>query len=237
MCGNEVRDSKAVEIAETMMGTMGGKQAWMRARFVRFDFRVTAGGKEVARRAHLWDKPLGRYRLEGKNKEGKSTLALFNVADQTGKAYVDGKELQGAGEAKALKDAYATFINDMYWLAMPWKWLDEGVNLKYAGQRKLGPTSYDIVELTFGRVGLTPGDRYRAFVSPRSHMMEHWEYTLQSGNKGSWDWSYITTGGVSLARKHTSADGKVIDMGEVQVTDRVDESLFKDPGKELGKLE
>ena len=54
----EAPDAKASGIAQAMMQAMGGQDAWMRAHFVRFDFRVTAGGKVVVDRSHLWDKPL-----------------------------------------------------------------------------------------------------------------------------------------------------------------------------------
>lgn len=228
------QDPKAVEIAKTMMKTMGGEDAWAKAHFVRYDFRVTVEGKTVVDRAHLWDKMTGRYRIDGMSKDGKPTVTLFNVKDQKGTVYVAGKALQGAEAEKGLKDAYGAFINDMYWLAMPWKWLDMGVNLKYAGQKKLGAKNYDVVELTFGKVGLTPGDRYLAYVSPQTHLMEHWEYTLQSGTKDAWDWSYASTGGVILAADHATMDHKKsINMGSVQVTGQVDEALFTDAKKAL----
>ena len=63
-------DAKAVEIANTMMTAMGGLDNWNRAHFVRYDFKVNGGGKTVADRSHLWDKMTGRYRLEGKTKDG-----------------------------------------------------------------------------------------------------------------------------------------------------------------------
>ncbi len=226
-------DAKTSEIAQAMMAAMGGADNWNRAHFVRYDFKVTAGGAVRVDRSHLWDKRTGRYRIDGKTKDGKPSIAMFNTTNQQGAAYVDGKKLEGAEAAKAMKDAYATFINDMYWLSMPWKWMDMGVNLKYKGQKPRGTTQFDVVELTFGKVGLTPGDRYEAYVSPKSHLMEHWEYTLQSGDKGSWDWEYTTTGGVKLAKNHTSADGKSINMGDVKIMDSADEALFTDPAKHL----
>src|SRR5258706_3162347 len=81
------------EIAQTMMQAMGGPDAWSRAHFVRYDFKVNIGGKVVADRAHLWDKQTGRYRIEDKTKEGKPRVILFNIATQQGAAYVDGKKL------------------------------------------------------------------------------------------------------------------------------------------------
>ena len=137
-----------------------------------------------------------------------------------------------------LQDAYGAFINDMYWLAMPWKWMDSGVNLKYVGPKTRGGEACDVVELTFGHVGLTPGDMYHAFVSQKSHLMTYWEYVLQSGNKGAWDWEYGESGGIKLARNHRSSDRKMsINMGDVRVLDHADDRFFTDPAYALSKLE
>src|SRR5579863_574301 len=222
------RDAKAEDVAHTMMNAMGGEKAWYAAHCVRFDFKVNAGGKMVEDRSHLWDKMTGRYRLEEKTKDGKLRVVLFNINDRHGETYVDGKKVEGAAGAKAVKDAYEAFINDMYWLAMPWKWLDQGVNLKYMGPKTRDNESGEVVRLTFDHVGLTPGDRYDAFVSSQSHLMTHWDFKLQDGNAGSFDWQYTDTGGIKLAKNHTG-DKVSIDMGDVRVLDKVDEAVFSDP--------
>jgi hypothetical protein len=226
-------DAKAADIAQSMMKAMGGQENWVRAPIIRFDFRVSDKGKVAVDRAHLWEKKSGRYRLEGKTKEGQDAVTLFNVATREGTAYVNGKKLEGAAATQALKDAYGAFINDMYWLAMPWKWTDPGVNLKYLGKRSRGAESYDIVQLTFGKVGLTPGDKYEAYVSPRSHLMEYWKFDLQSGRKDEYSWEYTTTGGIKLAKNHTNPDGRSINMGDVEVLESAEDSLFTDPAKKL----
>ncbi len=238
------RDPKAEEIAHAMMQAMGGVRAeggWNAARVVRFDFKVSVGGKLEDNRSHLWDKPNGRYRLEETLKGGKVQVVLFSVADdrayKQGSVYLDGKKVEGAEAQKALEDAYGAFINDMYWLAMPWKWLDPGVHLKYLGTKTRGPEADDVVELTFDHVGLTPGDRYRAFVSQKSHLMTHWEYVLQDGEKGAWDWQYGDYNGIRLASNHTSPDHKMsINMGDVRILDAVDGAFFADPAHMLSGL-
>jgi hypothetical protein len=224
-------DPKAVEIASAMHQAMGGMDAWNAAHFVRFDFKVNIGGESKADRSHLWDKQTGRYRFEQKNQ-----VVLMNLADKKGTAYVDGKKVEGPDSAKAIEGAYKAYINDYYWLAMPWKWMDGGVNLKYLGKKPMGGESCDVVELSFEKVGLTPGDRYQAFVSPKSHLMTHWEYTLQGGNKGSWDWQYGESGGVKLASNHVSPPDKSINMGTVRVLKEVDGAYFTDPAKRLSDL-
>src|SRR4051794_1444326 len=229
-------DEKALEIAKSMMKAMGGQDKWNSAHFVRYDFFVTAGGKRVVERSHLWDKQTGRYRLEQTNKRGESLVVLFNANTKQGTAYINSRKIDGVEADDAVKDAYAAFINDMYWLSMPWKWTDMGVNLKYLGNEKRKDEPFDVVQLTFGNVGLTPGDQYKAYVSPASHLMTHWEYVLQGGNKGSWDWQYADTGGVKLAKNHTSEDGKSINMGNVRVLSSVDDAYFTDPSRTLQTL-
>jgi len=229
------RDAKAEKLARTMTNAMGGEKAWYAAHFVRFDFRVNTGTKMEDDRAHLWDKMTGRYRMEERTKQGKLRVVLFNINDRRGVAYVAGKKLDVAAGTRAVKEAYEAFINDMYWLAMPWKWLDPGVNLQYLGPKTLGKENGEVVRLTFDHVGLTPGDRYDAFVSSQSHLMTRWDYKLEGGETGGWDWQYTDTGGIKLGKNHTS--GKMsIDMGEVRVLDKVDDAFFSDPKRALAEL-
>jgi hypothetical protein len=229
------RDPKALQIAKDVMQAMGGEDAWNDAHFVRYDFIVSSGGKTRVNRSHLWDKWAGRYRFET-TRDGKSQVVLFNVNDQQGDAYVDGEKIDGGAKAEAIKGAYAAFINDMYWLAMPWKWLDPGVTLRYLGPSDHGGKVCEVVELSFNNVGLTPGDRYRAYVSPETHLMTRWEYTLQGGNKGVWSWEYKTHNGVMLASNHTNAEGASINMGDVGVYGQVDDAFFTNPAHKLSRL-
>lgn len=231
------RDAKAVELGKSVMQAMGGEKAWDNVHFVRYDFIVSMGGETRANRSHLWDKWAGRYRFESKTKDGKSQVVLFNVNDQQGDVYIDGSRIEGDdAAAAALKGAYSAFINDMYWLAMPWKWLDQGVNLKYIGPKEHEGKNYEVVELTFQKVGLTPGDTYNAYVDPSSKLMTYWEYTLQSGNTGAWNWEYAAHSGVKLASNHTNAEGASINMGAVAVFEKVEDAFFTDPARALSQL-
>jgi len=235
------QDPKAVEVDQAMMQAMGGQEAWNSVHFVRFDFKFTSEGKVVRDNAHLWDRKDGRYRLERMPKDGKREIVLFDIGgyerNKQGSAYVDGKKLEGDAAKKSLEEAYASYINDTWWLAMPWKWTQPGVNLKYLAAQPCGKGTCDVVELTFGHVGLTPGDMYHAFVSQKSHLMSHWEYVLQDGRKGSWDWQYVTSEGINLASNHLSSDRKsTINMGEVRVLDSVDDAYFTDPARMISGL-
>jgi hypothetical protein len=172
-------DPKAVAIADQVMEALGGKDAWNATRFLRFDFAVEHGGKTVMSRAHTWDKWNGRYRLEAKTKEGDPYVVLMNVNTKEGTAYLKGAKVEGEQAKKMLEDAYGSWINDTYWLLMPYKMKDAGVTLKLAGEAKEGGATYDKLQLSFEGVGLTPKDRYWAYVNRDTHMMDKWEFVLQ----------------------------------------------------------
>jgi len=238
----ENRDPKAVEVARTMMQAMGGEDAWNAVHFVRFDFKINAGGTLKQDNAHLWDRKDGRYRIE---RTGKHEVDLFTIADyerdKSGSVYVNGKKLEGDEARKLLADAYRSYINDTWWLCMPWKWMATGANLKYVGTKARGRETFDVVEITFGHVGLTPGDTYRAFVSHKSHLMTHWEYTLSPDSpvalkKDSWDWEYGDFHGVKLATNHIDPNKVTINMGDVRALDQVDDGFFTDPARVLSGL-
>jgi len=204
-------DPKAAALAQRSMDAMGGKAAFEARPFVRFDWAVERDGTIGARFEHRWDRATGRYRLDGKTKEGKAFRVLFNVNDRQGQAWLDGKLLEGKEASDHLEMAYGRFINDSYWLLMPWKWLDPGVTLAYAGEKTIGGQSFEVALLTFEKgVGLTSGDRYWGFVSKQSGRMERWEYLLEKedGSPGegaptAWIWSdwKEAGGGVRLATR------------------------------------
>ena len=224
----ETREPKAVEIAESVMQAMGGKEAREKARYLQFSFLVVAEGAYRTRRTHLWDTWEGRYRYESMPDGGPAQLVLFNVNTKQGDVYMDRQKVSGEEAEKALTGAYGAHINDVYWLMMPWKWLDPGVNLKYVGEEQYGGKTCDVVELSFEQVGLTPGDVYRAYVARDSKLMIRWTYTLQSGRTGDWEWEYADAGGgIKLAANHRGTDGTQIRMGTVVASPQVaSESLF-----------
>ena len=224
----------AVEIARAMMQAMGGEAAWKQARYVRFDFTVKIRGQVKIARAHLWDKQTGRYRLEDKSAIGQFAVVLFNTRDQQGTAYVNGKKLEGPAAAAALKGAYRAYRTDIDWLALPWNWLAPGVHLKYVGEKSLKGQAFDVVEVTVDQPAGAEGMRYNAYVSRRSHLMEHWSV---GADTSLWDWQYTTAGGIQLASDHTNSEkGASISMGNVKVLDKVDDAFLTDPAHRLAML-
>lgn len=204
-------DPKALVIAGQVMEALGGEGAWKKTRFLRFDFAVESDGKIAMSRSHYWDKWTGRYRVEGKTKEGKSFLVLMNLNSREGRAWLDGKPAEGDGLKELLERGWAVWVNDSYWLLMPYKLRDPGVTLALAGEAKVGEAVCDKLLLTFEGVGLTPKDRYWAFVNRHTHLVNRWEYVLQ-GEKGSptrWDWKgWKAYGGIHLAPERVNEKDK-----------------------------
>jgi hypothetical protein len=172
-------DPKAVAVAERVLQALGGESAWTATRYLRFDFAVDRGGKTLMRRAHTWDKWNGRYRVEAKDKDGRDVVVTMDLNTKQGSAAVGGAPVSGEALKQALDDAYAWWVNDTYWLLMPYKLRDPGVSLAYAGEEKKGQDAWDKLLLTFDGVGLTPKDKYWIWVNRASGLVDRWEFVLK----------------------------------------------------------
>ena len=240
--------SKAETLAEAMAEAMGGRDAYANTHYLRFDWTVVRDGEEVRRMAHLWDCHTGRYRVEWRTREGAQVQVLFNINDandressREGRAWKNGAEVTAAGELNPLlKSAYGRFINDSYWLLMPWKLRDPGVNLEHLGEKEVDGKKYEVLHVSFGEVGLTPGDQYWAFVNPETKMMERWAYFLQSydgepsmeaARPFAWK-TWETFGRIKLAREKVSLNPEsdsMIHFPVLAAYDELDSTLFEDP--------
>jgi plasmid maintenance system killer protein len=202
-------DPAAAGVADQVMAALGGEAAWKATRFLRFDFAVESEGKIAVSRSHYWDKWTGRYRVEGKDKQG-SYLVLMNVNTKEGSAWRNGKPAEGEALKGLLEQGYGLWVNDTYWLIMPYKLRDPGVNLKLEGETKDGDAVYDRLLLTFEGVGLTPKDRYWVFVNRATHLVDRWEYILQDekGPATRWEWrGWKGLGRIQLAPERVSGKG------------------------------
>ncbi len=125
------RDAKADKVGKELIEALGGQSAWEKAREFRFDFVVENEGKVAGRRSHAWDRYTGDYRLTGTDPSGAPYAVYFNVNTKQGKAYINGKAVEGEEAEKLVKSAYARFINDTYWLLAPWKIFDPAARASF----------------------------------------------------------------------------------------------------------
>ncbi|MDN5204422.1 hypothetical protein QQ008_23720 [Fulvivirgaceae bacterium BMA10] len=165
---NEVAsDSKAIEIADEVMQAMGGRNNWDATRFIVWEF--------FGRRKLYWDKWTGNVRVESLTDDFK---VLLNVHEMTGKVFRDSSEItQPDSLAKYVQIGKNIWINDSYWLVMPFKLKDSGVTLKYTREdtTQVGALS-DVLTLTFEEVGVTPQNKYEVFVDKNSRLITQWSF-------------------------------------------------------------
>jgi hypothetical protein len=170
----EGSDPQAIAIADSVMKACGGRYAWDMTRYLRWTFFVN--------RTLVWDKWKERVRIDFNNKPLKIRL---NLKDMTGRVWKDGQELtQPDSVKKYLAQGKDIWINDSYWLVMPFKLKDSGVTLKYVGKKQnaVGAES-DVLELTFKSVGVTPDNKYHVYVNPSSHLVTQWDYYAKATNE------------------------------------------------------
>lgn len=160
-------DAAAIAVADEVMEAMGGREAWDASRYIGWTF--------FGRRSHLWDKQAKMNRLDI---PGDKISMIINLEDQTGQVSKEGVKLTNADTiAKYIDQGYKMWINDSYWLVMPFKLKDSGVTLKSAGQdtTTLGADA-DVLELTFAGVGVTPENKYEVYVDKTSRLVTQWDF-------------------------------------------------------------
>lgn len=190
-------DAKAQEVARDLWKASGGEQ-WGNVKALRFTFVVEQDGNQLASAEHQWDVAAGTDRVKWKGKDVTVNLAA-PAQDEDGKA------------------AYARWVNDSYWLLAPLKVLDPGVNRAFEGQKESDGAMCDALKLSFGTVGLTPGDQYMMYIDPQTKLLRAWDYMPKPDAMmhGTWE-KYQTFGGLKLATEHNFG-GKVIRFADVAV--------------------
>ena len=158
-------DAKAIAIADEVMQKLGGRKNWDNTRYITWKF--------FGRRFHVWDKRSGDIRVESQNR-----TVLMNINTKEGRVWEDGTEVTHPDSlAKRLDRGYRAWINDSYWLVMPYKLKDSGVTLKYVGERKTeSGANSDVLQLTFEGVGVTPKNKYEVFVTKENKLVEQWAF-------------------------------------------------------------
>ncbi len=187
---------EADSLARCMMDAVDAP-AWDSLRFVAWNF--------MGQHDYVWDKE--RHLVEVR--WGKQRVVL-HTKTVTGKAWTDGREVEGRKADKLVQKAWSFFCNDSYWLNPVVKAFDPG-------------TERRIVNLKDGREGLmvhyrsggvTPGDSYVWILDEQCRPVA-WKMWVQiipiGGVENSWEGWQQLPGGAWIATKH-SALGRTIEM-------------------------
>ncbi len=235
--GGESRDDADANPAyawhDSVMAELGGARGWQRARYLKFRWNVYRGEKLVSDRLHQWDRYEGTYRLMTKLPEGE-LQALFDVNTREGSVWMDGEPQAGATADSLIERAYAMYINDSYWLLMPYKWRDPGVRLEHLGPLTDEDGRWNVFHLSFDSVGLTPGDQYWVYVTADPpYQVGKWQYHLQGRDSEGpiirWkNWQQFGPIKLATERESLNGDFKIV-FNDVDVARRVPRGAFAPP--------
>jgi hypothetical protein len=212
----EDSDSQAIKIADEVMNAMGGRKNWNQTHYLSWSF--------FGARQHYWDRYSGNVRIESPK---DSTVFLLNIHSLEGKVQKNGRLVEDPDTLKQyLQKGKNNWINDSYWLVMPFKLKDSGVTLKYAGEK---PTEKgepaDVLQLTFDKVGITPQNKYAIYVDKESRLVTQWSYFPTAsdtipGFTTPWE-NYEKKGAILLS----GGRGKN-SLSDIAVYDELPESVF-----------
>ncbi len=219
-------DPDARQIAEAVLQEMGGRDAWDSTRHVAWKF---FGGRQ-----HYWDKHAGDIRIEiPASDRGPEMLILMNLNSRSGRVWTSGQELVGTSLQEGLESGWRAWVNDSYWMFMPYKLLDPGVNLRHVGEDIMADDrEADVLEMTFEGVGVTPDNRYLVYVARDSGLVEQWSYfasrdETEPGFTLPWE-NWTSFGNILLS----TGRGRGEDW-DIHVYDELPEALYGDPSYTL----
>jgi hypothetical protein len=175
----------------------------------------------------IWDKKEERVRIESIN---DSITYVVNLNAMTGKVWVKGQELTEKDSlSKMLNKAKSMWINDSYWLVMPFKLKDSGVTLKYLGEDTLMTGDRcNVLQLTFSNVGDTPQNKYHVYVDLADNLVKQWAYYSNASQDSAtfirpWD-NYKKYGSIMLSADRSDSGGP----RNVSVADAMNEKIFSE---------
>ena len=220
-------------LADQVMEALGGRTRWDSLPGLRWTFASTLNDSLRFSRSHAWDRGSGRHRVEGVNRQGQRFVIVHTVGDTTGGlAWVDGQRIEDPDSLRKLvKRGEQMWVNDAYWLLMPYKLRDPGVTLASAGDTTVDGRTYDRLALSFSGVGLTPGDHYWVWVNRANRRIERWDMVLESQQPPpvSYTWEgWQEHGGLWFATAHRRDSINVI-TDRISPVARFEPSEFEQP--------
>jgi len=209
-------DARAIQVADRSMEAMGGRPAWDAVRVI---------GWTIFKRTHVWDKWTGDYRLEA-----DTTLVIMNVNTKQGRVWEKGVEVtEPTRRDPILDEARSIWINDSYWLVMPYKLKDSGVTLRYHGELATEDgRPADVVELTFRDVGDTPQNKYLVSVDRETGLVSQWSF-FETANDAEPRLTRPWNGWTSFGAVKLSTGRGKFEVTGIRVSGEADPTAFAAP--------
>ena len=209
-------DKKAIEVVDEMVKKMGGRKGWDESRYFTWNF--------FGKRKHYWDKTTGDIRVEYLEEDKK---VLLNINTKKGNVLRNGVLETNIDSIKLhLFKAFSHWINDSYWLFMPFKMKDSGVTLKYKGYGTVESNfPAHTIEMTFKNTGLTPQNKYLVYISTQHMLVSQWAF-FRDASKEQSDFVSPWKGYTPVGRILLSLDRGERKFTEVGVFDYMNKEVF-----------
>ncbi len=225
----DASDPAAVALADLTMKAMGGRRAWDETRYIAWNFFFGS-------RRHIWDKHTGNLRIDSTDRQtGEPIVLLMNINTTKGRAWRNGDEVDDAEALTTMLDfGKGAWINDSYWLLMPYKLSDPGVTLNSLGEKMMDDgRPAEVVQLTFTDVGNTPQNKYHVYIAKDTHLVEQWDYFSKADDaepsfKIPWK-NWKRHGRIMLSGDRGERNGRARELTEIAVFDELPESVFTSP--------
>ncbi len=193
----QTRPPIAEQIAKTY-----GLDSFGQIEAIRYTFNLDLGARKLSR-AWVWEPKADRISYEGKDKAGKPVQATYVRSQLSSQPAVVQDEVDPA------------FVNDQYWLILPFHVVWDGANVENTGMQKLplGKGSARRVVVKYpSEGGYSPGDTWELYVGS-DNRVEELVYRRGGPNKPSVvvaTWAgYKKAGPLLIASDHRgTADGK-----------------------------
>ncbi len=198
-------DPEAIKIADEVMLAMGGRAAWDAVDTLAWNF---FGFRDL-----VWSKKSGEVTITSPK---ENSILTVNVFTGRGSARYGSKEIHNPDTLQInLEKAMNIWINDSYWLAMPFKLKDTGVRLKYLGDGTTEDNqAADKLELTFFKTGNTPNNKYHVYVDKKTRLVSQWDFFNKADDpnpqfKMPWK-GYVEVDGILLSEDRGERKVKVV---------------------------
>ncbi len=175
-----IDDAQADELARRMMDA-SGYEGWKRTGAITWTF--------ADRNNHLWDRRRQLVRVRNDDME-----VFVDLRTREGVALRDGERLEGEEAAEAVEEAYASWVNDSFWLTAMFKAFDPGT----ARSRVVLEDGDQALLVQYASGGVTPGDAYLWYLDERGRPVS-WDMWVSvspiDGVSASWEeWVELSTG-------------------------------------------
>ncbi len=219
-------DKKAIALAQQVIDASGGIANWNKVPYLSFNY--------FDRRYWFWDKLNNRYRVESESRNLRAAGMLDGSAIHL---WLNGQIVTDADSIAKYKDfALKAWINDTYWLIFPFKLLDPGVKLRYIGDCMADSVmKATCIELTFNKVGVTPDNKYIAYIDTTRDEVIKWDHfenkndTIPSLNNPWTD--YKQYGAIKLSSGRGNGS-----LSEIAVHEKLPKAIFNDVSKSYKEI-